>query len=477
MTVGNKIRFFREKCNHSQDDLAQKIGVSTETVNLWETDNASPEINDLVALKDVFCVSVDDIISPADPYESAETPAEIPAESPIESYEFRYTEAEIKDLYGKAKAPLSKRIIVFSLLLAAFAWFALANDSLMGAVLAIMCGVWLWKCVKAYLQYQKAEKTNLNKMPGNIYRYDTYYEYFKVHIERSDGSADDIKVYYGEIRNKAELGEFLALATEERMFIIKKAEIRQNSGFYYITPVPKFPERKKPVGKQRAVSITLFVCSIATLWGALIGVAVLSGINYLTVENTWVFFLFTPIPIASIVFSAYLKKRGYKYKFNLIVGIVMVILLCLYGSFCFVFDNVFSHGDESIVNAENAMKIDIPEHKHINTQDWTQGNQSGMRGYVYYVSDVYFTDEAVKEFESSLSSDPKWLSSVPSNMIGISSPYHDVEGYDYVIIYNVDTNEFNALPSEARSYRFINVLYSCKRNTMAIVEYETEYKK
>lgn len=474
MTVGNKIRFFREKCNLSQEELAQKINVSPETISLWETDAVSPAIDDLIALKDVFGVTVDDIVSSAEPAPASETPIE----TPIESYEFRYSEAEIKDVYSKAKAPVRKSIIILSVLLAACVWFALANKALLGVAFAIVCAVQLWKRVKVYSQYPKAEKLSQEKMFGSVYRYDTYYEYFRLHIERRDGNTEDIKVYYGEIRHKADLGEFLVLATDTQNFIIKKAEIHPNSGFYFISPNPKIPnERQKPVGKQRVISIILFVCSIATLWGALIGVAVLSGINYLTVENTWVFFLFTPIPIASIVFSVYLKKRGYKYKFNLIVGVVMVILLCLYGSFCFVFDNVFSHGDEAIVKVETALGIDIPEHKRINTQDWTQGTQSGMRGYVYSVSDVYFTDEAVEAFEKALPSDPRWLSSVPSDMIGISSPYYDVENFDYVIIYNVDTGEFNSLPDAPRSYRFINVLYYCERNTMAIVEYEIEYKK
>ena len=54
-------------------------------------------------------------------------------------------------------------------------------------------------------------------------------------------------------------------------------------------------------------------------------------------ENMWVFFLFLPVPIASIVFGFYLKKKGYKYKKNVVVGIIMAALLCIYGSFNFIF--------------------------------------------------------------------------------------------------------------------------------------------
>ncbi len=42
MTFGEKIREARKKLNMSQDDLAEKIGVSRRTITSWETDRALP---------------------------------------------------------------------------------------------------------------------------------------------------------------------------------------------------------------------------------------------------------------------------------------------------------------------------------------------------------------------------------------------------------------------------------------------------
>ena len=229
--------------------------------------------------------------------------------------------------------------------------------------------------------------------------------------------------------------------------------------------------------KWKVLSVILFVASLLSIFGALGLVAMVSSKNRLFVENMWLFFLLTPIPIASIVLGFVLKLKNYKYKKNIIVGIIMVALLCIYGSFSFIFANVYDHSEESIVRAEQTIGINIPEHKQISTQDWTKGTQSVSRGYIYYTSDIYFENSAVADFEKQLAKDNKWLSSVSNDLIGITSPMNDYGFYDYVLIYNVDTTEYNTLPNGSGKYRFINILYRLEENQMKIVEYDIDYVK
>ncbi len=249
------------------------------------------------------------------------------------------------------------------------------------------------------------------------------------------------------------------------------------AAFAYETSVPQKEEKRKLYGGLRAISILLFVLSICTIWGALIGVAALSAVNGMFVENMWMFFVFLPVPIASVVFGFYLRKKGFKYKKNVIAGFIMVGVLSLYGSFSFIFADIYSHSDEPIRNAEELLAIDIPDHVQINTQDYTKGTQSFPRGYIYYISDIYFDDDAVEEFEKGLAKDAKWISDVPTEMVGITSYFFDYYPSDYCIIYNKDTGEFNKLPSESGTYVFINLLYDMEDNVMTLVEYEIAYSK
>ena len=230
--------------------------------------------------------------------------------------------------------------------------------------------------------------------------------------------------------------------------------------------------------KWSAISTVLIIFSILSIPGALIGIAILSGINNLFTENMWIFFLFTPIPIASIVIGSYLKSKGiYKYQKNIVVGIIMTALLCIYGSFSFIFPDIYSHSDEPILQIEKNIGIDIPSHSRINTQDWTKGTQSVSRGYIFYTSDVYFESDAADKFEEQIKNDGKWISDVPTEIVGITSPFADLQSYDYIIIYNTVTQDINKLPKENGTYRFVNVLYDCVSNKMKIVEYEIEYVK
>ena len=62
MTVGEKIQLYRKRANLSQEDLAQLIIVSRQTISLWENDQTLPTIDNLIRLHDIFSVSIDEIL-------------------------------------------------------------------------------------------------------------------------------------------------------------------------------------------------------------------------------------------------------------------------------------------------------------------------------------------------------------------------------------------------------------------------------
>lgn len=62
MELGRHIRQYRTERGLSQEDLADKIYVSRQTVSNWETDKTYPDIESLVLLSVFFDVTVDDLI-------------------------------------------------------------------------------------------------------------------------------------------------------------------------------------------------------------------------------------------------------------------------------------------------------------------------------------------------------------------------------------------------------------------------------
>lgn len=233
-----------------------------------------------------------------------------------------------------------------------------------------------------------------------------------------------------------------------------------------------------PFGQQRILSILLMVGSLLSIWGGLIVVAIVSALthNY-TAEVLWVYFPFSLIPILSIVYGFSLKKKGFRYKKNVIIGFIMAIILCTFASFPLLFKDVYSHSEESILVVEQSIGIDLPPHTHIDTQDWTIGTQEISRGYIFSTSNVYFDEKNVTTFEAELVGNEHWFSTFPSSMIGITSDFSELASYDYCLLYNIDTNELNKLPAESGTYRMINLFYNSEDNELLIVEYQIEYLK
>ena len=44
MNLGNSLFHARKRCGFSQEDVAEKLGVSRQTVSKWETDETLPDI-------------------------------------------------------------------------------------------------------------------------------------------------------------------------------------------------------------------------------------------------------------------------------------------------------------------------------------------------------------------------------------------------------------------------------------------------
>ena len=54
MEIGNKIVELRKQGNLTQEQLAEKVGVSRQTISKWELGETSPDIKQAKILADIF---------------------------------------------------------------------------------------------------------------------------------------------------------------------------------------------------------------------------------------------------------------------------------------------------------------------------------------------------------------------------------------------------------------------------------------
>ena len=62
MSLGNSIFQARKKCGLSQEAVAEKLGVSRQTVSKWETDETVPDIRQSKKMAVLYHVSLDELI-------------------------------------------------------------------------------------------------------------------------------------------------------------------------------------------------------------------------------------------------------------------------------------------------------------------------------------------------------------------------------------------------------------------------------
>ena len=62
MTLGERIKNYRQMVGLSQEGLAEKINVSRQAITKWENDSGIPDIDNLISLSKVMGVSLDELV-------------------------------------------------------------------------------------------------------------------------------------------------------------------------------------------------------------------------------------------------------------------------------------------------------------------------------------------------------------------------------------------------------------------------------
>ena len=116
MDLYEKLYELRRASGMSQEELAEKLGVSRQAVSKWESGATQPELSKLIELSKLYSVSVDELLSleHAKPeQDAAESPVQSNAEkAPAEKLSFRDFCIQHKKIIGGAAVALAALIAV-----------------------------------------------------------------------------------------------------------------------------------------------------------------------------------------------------------------------------------------------------------------------------------------------------------------------------------------------------------------------------
>lgn len=461
MTTNEKIQFYRKKLGLSQEELGQKLLVSRQTVSLWENGQTAPTIDNLIRLKEIFGVSVDELLG-------CENASEDTA-SPNESYKSDCKREDFDDIY---KLTYSKVFVsrVNLLMALAVVFFVYLWIEMSGALLGFIAGVFallLVQGVVMYIKTKKLWKSEVSKYEQCKYEFNVYDDYFNVITTRNDEVILSEKIMFSDIKRSEDTGKRLILSTGNRIFAIDKDDLISNSAFY--KAFHESSDAVKTVSHKLSLTASVFF-SLSFVFAVVSFAAIGSGFIG---SNPWLLYFGLPVPIACIVLGFIVKKQGGKYLKNIFMGFLCVFLLLFFGSLDFLPDGISSDFDMFEYVSE-ATGISFPEVINQSTFD-NDVNEYGDddEWFIYSITNVEFEEGSADFFESSMAYDPRWLVTADEELNGLISIVENSNPdttADRVLVYSENLQGYNAMPKETGTYYFDILLYYDDTNTMEIFE-------
>ena len=170
MNLGEKLFELRRTKNLTQDDVAEKLNVTRQTVSKWETNQSTPDFDKILPLCELYGISPNELLKG----ESKETNNNENKEelnwSEAQNHLFTRGEEDEKDytnmnrnqIKQKSAEVVSSSILIFIVAIA-FAGIGTTvmmwNPVIIGCTFLIMVGFGVTRIVKHYMSIPKFEKT------------------------------------------------------------------------------------------------------------------------------------------------------------------------------------------------------------------------------------------------------------------------------------------------------------------------------
>ncbi len=196
MTLGERLFQYRNRINMSQEQLAEKIGVTRQTISKWETDQSVPDFNKIEPLCDIFEITPDELIKGEGAGHKTEEKGK----------------RESEDQYNEKRNKRKAIILSISIFLYCIATFSLPymteslqyEDAHAIMIWATLCTIATVMLVYFFIAYPKKEKKIDKGIKGDI-------EEINETIEEIEELEENIKEVNGRNKTEAIIIEMIAM--------------------------------------------------------------------------------------------------------------------------------------------------------------------------------------------------------------------------------------------------------------------------
>ncbi len=153
MSLGNKLLNLRKEKGLSQEEVAEKLNVSRQTISKWETDQSTPDFDKIIPLCELYEITSDELLK-----------------GKLSSKDHKSVEVEADDIYDvKSKAKFIGCGVI--LYFVAVAWIMTSipvynmNPITSSAVFILICGVATYLIIYANMVYGRKEERKRTDKP------------------------------------------------------------------------------------------------------------------------------------------------------------------------------------------------------------------------------------------------------------------------------------------------------------------------
>ena len=159
MNIGEKLFELRKEKNLSQEDVAEKLNVTRQTVSKWETNQSTPDFDKILPLCELFEIGTEELLTGKKPEEKVKQEEKF--EKTLTKQEVRKKSAEV------VSTSVFIYIVAIALLMVAIPVLNM-NPIVVSAGFLCMIGWATARIVKHYMSVPKFEKTKEEEKQDKI---------------------------------------------------------------------------------------------------------------------------------------------------------------------------------------------------------------------------------------------------------------------------------------------------------------------
>ncbi len=495
------IVFYRKQNGLSQEELANRLLVSRQTVSQWETGQTLPTIDNLQRLKEIFGVGLDVLLDesassaaeeaePTGAEQPAPQPAAQPAPQPVEAgapyrpyaqppafqentaperFSYTLSEQEIKRGIRNGWAA-SLRGPMLLLLVPLIFSFSDEDGSMLVGMVFWMLAVF----VLCTVRWRKRRKKLLEMLGSRRTEILVYADHLTQNTIADGETVSMSQMKFSEIRRADDLGTLFRVTDGERVLLLPKNVVPAGGILHrQLTDTARASrERINPaVTAILIIGTVLVIGLVSQIYLSLVGS---DGSFENAQAHAWVWLFALPFPLACVGYgiAKTCKKTKGSVKF-IIIGAFGLLFVCTQMLLPVISGKMNAGMAAAVAQVEEDAKITLPEHKSIQFR-----KNMTLTGAKRVTETILMTMERSVSlaFDKEVEKDARWIPAAQAERLSpVWNPQQSAQEADYVMCVNLTDGTVNELPGGDGTYKFINLLYMRESATLFIVRYEVDY--